>query len=687
MTAYELDVVLGINDDKFNKGLADAEQKTKTLGSKIGNAAKVVGAVSAAAVGAGATAIGALVTSSVKAYAQYEQLTGGVETLFGVGGQSLEEYAASVGKTVDSVRGEYDSLMKAQKEVMDNAANAYQTAGMSANEYMETVTSFSASLIASVGGDTAEAAKIADMAIQDMSDNANKMGTSMESIQNAYQGFAKQNYTMLDNLKLGYGGTEKEMQRLLEDAEKLSGVHYDISNLNDVYEAIHVVQTEMGITGTTAKEAQKTIEGSFNMMKASWQNLITGMSDPNADIDTLIDNFMTSIETFGKNVMPVIERALEGVAKLIEKLAPIIADKIPELVPKLVPPLINAATKIVAALVKALPSLIKILVQQIPSIMAQLGRAILSTAPQILGAVIQIGAQILAFIPKLFFDLLGLIFKGVGEILSGIVEFVVSWAEVFGQIFSGLWEGFKVILQSFGEFFAGVWEGIQQVFSTVVDFFTNVFTTAWDAIVSVWSAVTGFFGGIWNGIVGVFNGVASWFSGIFQSAYDAVTGIWDAITGFFGDVWDTIVGIFQDAGVAVGDAISGAVKAAVNAVLSGAVGIINGFISAINVALKVFNAIPGVPNVDLLPKLDAPQLEKGGILEKGQIGILEGNGAEAVVPLDQNRKWIQAVAKEFESVGMGGEDIIIPVYIGTDRIDEIIIKAEQRHNFRNGGIA
>ena len=251
--------------------------ETSGLQSAMGSAISAVGKFSAAAVAAGATAVAALTKSAVESYADYEQLVGGVETLFKDSAGIVQEYAA----------------------------NAFQTAGLSANDYMETVTGFSASLLQSVGGDTEEAARIADQAITDMADNANKMGSSIESIQNAYQGFAKQNYTMLDNLKLGYGGTKQEMERLLADAEKLSGVHYDISNLNDVYEAIHVVQGELGITGTTAEEASTTIQGSAAAMKAAWQNMLTGIADENADFDGLINNLVESVATFGENILPL----------------------------------------------------------------------------------------------------------------------------------------------------------------------------------------------------------------------------------------------------------------------------------------------------------------------------------------------------------------------------------------------
>ncbi len=223
-----------------NAAAGAAKGGFKALEVTIGGTMKAFAAFSTAALTAGA----AITKNAVEQYADYEQLVGGVETLFGAGGQSLGEYAKSVGKTTQDAQKEYDSLMKAQETVLKNADNAYKTAGLSANEYMETVTGFSAALISSLDGDTEAAAKKADMAITDMADNANKMGSDISSIQNAYQGFAKQNYTMLDNLKLGYGGTKEEMQRLLDNATKLSGVEYDISSYADIVDAIHIVQTD-----------------------------------------------------------------------------------------------------------------------------------------------------------------------------------------------------------------------------------------------------------------------------------------------------------------------------------------------------------------------------------------------------------------------------------------------------------
>lgn len=335
---------LTLDTTAFQKAAGEIEGLANNLaggiGKTLGGVATAVGATTAAA----AAGVASLVKESVQSFAEYEQLVGGVETLFKDSAGIVQEYA--------------------------NAA--YKTAGLSANDYMKTVTSFSASLLQSLGGDTAEAAKVADMAIIDMADNANKMGTDMEAIQNAYQGFAKQNYTMLDNLKLGYGGTKAEMERLLMDAEKLTGIKYDISNLSDVYNAIHAIQDELGITGTTAAEASETISGSFGMMKAAWENVLISISGGGQNLTTAIDQLVQSAGTFAQNVVPVIIQALQGVAQLIQQIAPTIAAALPELVVTVAPMILEAAMSIVSTLTAALPELIGSIMESLTAILPQI---------------------------------------------------------------------------------------------------------------------------------------------------------------------------------------------------------------------------------------------------------------------------------------------------------------------------
>ena len=350
------------------KDATSSASKMTSVMQGIGSGVAKVGKGLAIAGTAAATAVTALVSKSVGAFADYEQLTGGVETLFGAGGRSVEEYAQSVGKSVSDVQGTYDSLMNAQGAVLENANKAYMTAGMSANEYMDTVTGFSASLISSLGGDTTKAAEYANSALVDMSDNANKMGTDMESIKNAYQGFAKQNYTMLDNLKLGYGGTQEEMKRLLSDAEKLTGQRYDISSFADITQAIHAIQTQMDITGTTAKEASTTISGSWGSLKAAFENTLVGLTTGGEMFDQSLDALVDSAKTFGQNVIPAITGALSGVGSLIESLAPVIVAELPSMVSDILPHLVSATKSLVTGLISQLPALGKAVLDAIPSI-------------------------------------------------------------------------------------------------------------------------------------------------------------------------------------------------------------------------------------------------------------------------------------------------------------------------------
>lgn len=399
---------------------------------------KTITAGITAGVTAAAGGIAAIGTAAVSAYADYEQLVGGVETLFGAGGQSVWDYADSVGKSVNEVREEYGKLMIAQNEVMDNASKAYKTAGLSANEYMETVSGFAASLKQSTSSEQ-EAAQIADQAVIDMADNANKMGTSMESIQNAYQGFAKQNYTMLDNLKLGYGGTKSEMERLLADATALSGVEYDLDSLSDVYSAIHVIQDELGITGTTAKEASTTIQGSVGAMKASWQNLLIGVADDNQNFDQLVEDFVNSVGTVAENILPRVEIALDGVGNLVEELVPIIIDRIPELSNDVLPDLIqsgvNMISSIVTGLNENLPELLSggaeilnTLSDGILSLLPMLGEAAYNIITTLISGITDNADSVFSSGSEILLNLVNGIAEKLPDLLSSGVDAVISLA-------------------------------------------------------------------------------------------------------------------------------------------------------------------------------------------------------------------------------------------------------------------
>lgn len=392
---------------------------------------------------------------AINSYADYEQLVGGVSTLLGTNEMSIEEYAESVGKSVDEIKEKYSQLEESQQMTLDYANNAYKTAGLSANEYMETVTSFSASLLQSLDGDTVEASKKANQAIIDMSDNANKMGTDMTMIQNAYQGFAKQNYTMLDNLKLGYGGTKTEMERLLADAEKISGTKYDISNLSDVYDAIHIIQTEIGITGTTSREASKTIQGSVNSMKSAWNNLLTGIADENADWGTLVNNFVDSVVTAGNNLLPRIEVAVEGVGLLITdalglllyNVVPMAMQFIQNLItgissqlPDIIASVNNAISVIINGIVSMLPQILEMGIQIIVSLIQGISQSLPNLIPQMIDAVITMVNTLLDNIDMIINTGIELLVALTDGIMNALPDLIARLPEIIIKITSKLLE-------------------------------------------------------------------------------------------------------------------------------------------------------------------------------------------------------------------------------------------------------
>ena len=606
----------GFGIEGKNAGSSFASAFTTGMGGVVTAAA----GATVAAVGATTAAVGGLTKEAVENYAEYEQLVGGVETLFGTGGKSLEEYAKSVDKTVEEAKSDYNDLQAAQEMVFKNASVAYKEAGMSVNEYMENVTGFAASLIQSTGkgeqtnidelkaqleeeyiatkrslqdqydarkesykgqadlikssskaevdalkaqrkaeldslkkGDktayeaakkswderielaqkgasaektalsnvkstelkdlkranedelralkqhhkdliaeaeaannysektpeaVAEAARIANIAAVDMSDNANKMGSAIEAIQNAYQGFAKQNYTMLDNLKLGYGGTKEEMERLLADASRLKGVDFSLNKFDDVIMAIHASQEEQGIAGTTQEEAASTIKGSLEMTKKAWDNLLTGIADGDADIESLISNLVESGKAAFENLTPVIENALMGVASFIDKIVPVLMDRIPNVIatvlPKLIDTVTNAVGTIFTAVIDNLPGLIDTLGMVLNEIGTKLTEVLPSVAPKLATALVEILNTLLDNLTALSPVIFGLV-QALGEgllsafpiLLPGIAEFIQSWADtmslyaqeyswadmiiaIFGAIAQLLISNMPLILDSLG---------------------------------------------------------------------------------------------------------------------------------------------------------------------------------------------------------------------------------------------
>lgn len=504
-----------IDTELNNSGVEKDSSKLKSILSKVGSVASTAMKGVGVAVGTATTAVAGLVTASVNAYAEYEQLVGGVDTLFKNSSEKLQEYADE----------------------------AYKTAGMSANEYMNTVTSFSASLLQSLGNDTEKATEYANQAVIDMSDNANKMGTSMESIQYAYQGFAKQNYTMLDNLKLGYGGTKEEMERLLEDASKLSGIEFDISSFADVTQAIHVIQENMGIAGTTAKEASTTIQGSLNSVKGAWENLLVGMTNPNADFDTLIQNLVDSIATAGENLLPAIEQALIGVSELIDSLFPLIAQKIPDLIVQVLPQLISAGTGIVTSLVTGIQQNLPALVQGAIQIVTQLLTTLLSLLPQLLDMGTQILMQLVIGIGQALPELIPQAVNAVTTIVENLIDNIDLIIEAGMQLLIGLAEG---LINAIPQLIEKIPIIIDKLLNAIIENLPKLVEMGVELVVKLAvglvQAIPTLVGKIPQLISSVLNAIGKLPGMVIDIGKNIVQGIWNGISGAASWLWNKITG-------------------------------------------------------------------------------------------------------------------------------------------------
>lgn len=415
MNVLDIFFKISVDTSEVDKSLGDTKEKALSFGDVL--KANIAGQAIIAGVKAVAGAVKNIGEAAIQSYGEYEQLVGGVETLFKSSADTVMQYAK----------------------------NAYQTAGMSANEYITTVTAFSASLLQSMGNDTDAAAEKANLAITDMSDNANKMGSSMESIQNAYQGFAKQNYTMLDNLKLGYGGTKEEMQRLLDDANALNAAqgnytNYTIDSYADIVDAIHTVQTEMGITGTTQLEASTTIQGSIASMKAAYENFITGLGDENADMAELTTELLDSAVTVAENILPVVERVLENIGVAVQEKGPEMIEKYVSYAIDKLPDIIKLGIQMVIALVKGLAQNLPQLVTGVLDMVATIIKTLVDSIPDI----IEIGK-----------DIVRGVWEGIKAMGSWIKEKVTGF-------FGGIVDGVKGVLgiHSPSRVFAGIGENM-----------------------------------------------------------------------------------------------------------------------------------------------------------------------------------------------------------------------------------
>jgi len=561
---------LGDNEEAikgFGKETDNADKKTGKWRESLVKVGETLGKTVVAGAKAAAVAVGTMAVAAagaafklgkevINSFADYEQLVGGVDTLFKDSSKTVQKYAA----------------------------NAYKTAGLSANQYMETVTGFSASLIQSLGGDTEKAAKYADMAITDMSDNANKMGTDMSSIQSAYQGFAKQNYTMLDNLKLGYGGTKEEMARLLEDAGKIAGVKFDISSYADVTQAIHVMQQQMGIAGTTALEATETISGSIGGMKSAFQNLVTGLGISGADIDMLLANVVESFQNVVKNITPVIENiisvlpvALTGIMESMSSMLPMILSTVTELftaaltmlvnlLPELTPVAIDAILTITRALLDNTPMIITAAGQLISGLIDGLDSSMDQLIPAALAGITMIIKGLLSGLPKILktageivIELAKGISKTIPELIPVAVDCIIAIVDTIADNLTMIIDaGLEILLN----LVAGIIDNLPKLIAAVPKIITKIvetLTANMDKILdSGLKLVFAIIDGIVNAlpdlakavpqiITTVVTGLVANIPKLLDVGVQMVKGIWEGIKSMATWFWEKLKEWFSDA--------------------------------------------------------------------------------------------------------------------------------------------
>lgn len=527
LNLFELFARIILDTSDYDDNLDEASRNTESFADKLKNGLSTAAKVGAAALTAAASGVAALTKSSIDQYAEYEQLVGGVDTLFKDASDTIQQYAS----------------------------NAYKTAGVSANTYMEQATAFSASLIQSLGGDTQAAAEYANQAIMDMSDNANKMGTDIESIQQTYQSLMRGNYAMLDNLKLGYGGTKSELERLVADAEELTGQALDPSKFSDVITAIHAVQENMGITGTTAKEAATTIEGSVGMMRAAWDNLLVGIANDNGDLGSLTYEFADTVETALSNILPRVKIILSGIGQVIADMGTIIAQTLPEMISTVLPSLISAGAQLLVGLVAGIISALPQLAASVPEIVSALYTSIVSAGPQLATAGTQLLSMFTSGIETGIPDLISRLPQIIEGILNFIAENLPSILDMGVQILTSLQDG---IINSISSLVSS----LPQVISAITGFIADNLPAIVNAGISVLvnlasgivSAIPQLVAVLPQIISAIVNGIGNLMGSIVDIGENIVQGIWEGIqnmatwiknkvTGFFSGIVDGVKGL------------------------------------------------------------------------------------------------------------------------------------------------
>lgn len=614
---------------------------SSAFSSAFSTGLKAVGGASVAAVGAASAGVAKLTSAAYSSYADYEQLVGGVEVLFG--------------DTAD--------------EVMANAANAFSTAGLSANDYMETVTGFAASLTNSLGENAWQAAGYADEAITDMADNANRMGTSMESIMNAYQGFAKGQFNMLDNLKLGYGGTKEEMERLLRDAEEMEGYiegSLDINNFADVVEAIHIVQENLGIAGATAEEAGSTISGSVASVKAAWGNLVTGFADPNADLGILINNVVQTGATALDNIIPTIINALQGIANALPMIVPIITEKLPLLIQQILPPLIQAVSTLLQALVTALPEILGILIEVLPDLLNMVLTTILSMLPMLIDLGIQLVMALADGLIQALPDLIPAVVDVVLTIVDKLTDpdtlvmLVESAIQLILALAEGLIRALPKLIEKAPEIIKNLLSALIQAAPLILEAGTELIFQLIEGILMVIGQLVTIGADLVNSVKDGFmekvEAAKNWGKDLIDNFIDGIKAKWEKLKSTVTDLASTIKSLlgfsepeegplsnFHTYAPDMMELFASGIKENLN-LITDAMGTVTGTIAA------DFSTVQAAPNYSAIADPN-----------EALYGLMNQNASAE-----------------------SGE-IVIPVYIGQEKLDTIIINAQQRYALATGG--